>query len=176
MLYRPMVLILCLIIPSSVVLALALYCFEAPSQSGATGEGEQIKVEVDPNVRVSNTLRPYVEPYIAADPKDPQNVVIAASEVIHGKGIFARAFHTADGGKTWSLAELPLEPDMLANAVRTGIDSWLAFAPDGTAFYSTQADIIFQGAESEILLVWRSQEGGRTWKGQIGRASCRERV
>jgi hypothetical protein len=147
------------------VFALSLFCVDWGSRLRVAQDGEPTQIEVGANVRVSNTLRPYVEPYIAANPRNPQNIVIATSEVIHDKGIFARAFYTIDGGETWSLAELPVEPGMLTNAAVTELDSWLAFAPDGTPFYSTLADINFQGRDSEFLLVWRSQDGGRTWQG-----------
>lgn len=113
----------------------------------SAGEKETTtKFEVGRNVRVSGKGGPFVEPCIAAHPEDAQSVIISASEAIHGKGIIAVSFFTSDGGRSWSTAALPQMQEALASGdLRHAIDNWVAYAPDGTAYYSTLASMKLQG-------------------------------
>jgi hypothetical protein len=121
------------------------------------------KVEIGASVRVSRTPVPYVEAHIAAHPQDPAKLVISASEVVSGKAIFGRAFYTADGGESWLASALPTgEVPALRDAYSTGGDTWVTYAPNGTALYSALAETKLGDM---LALVYRSADGGEHWNG-----------
>ena len=91
---------------------------------------------------------PLVEPHLAVNPKDPNNMV-AGAMVSKPDGTYGiSAFSSFDGGRTWKSREFK---------VGDGADVWVAFLPDGTAVLSTLA------TERSELQVFRSTDGGRTW-------------
>ena len=58
------------------------------------------QIEIGPNTRVSAKAVPYLEPYIAAHPRDKEILIVSASRAISERGIVADAFLSSDGGKT----------------------------------------------------------------------------
>ena len=71
------------------------------------------------------------------------------------------AWFTADGGATWTAAEIAGAAD-LRRETSYFADAYATFAPDGTAFYS------FLGSpkgDRLNLYVYRSDDGGRRWQG-----------
>jgi hypothetical protein len=125
-----------------------------------------LKVEIGPNVRVSDRDASHVEPYIASHPQDPRNLIIVASHNVEGKGILAEAFFTTDAGKTWGASRLPqLQEALLANKLKSAIDDWVTYAPDGVAYISTLADMDVQDQRPDQILVYRSEDQGKTWQG-----------
>ena len=125
-----------------------------------------LRVETGPNIRVSDKAVPHIEPYIAAHPENPQNLVISASQSIPRKGIIAKSYFTSDGGKTWSSALLPkMQEESLGNELEFALDNWVAYAPDGLAYYSTLARMKLQDQWRMPILVYRSADQGKTWQG-----------
>lgn len=97
--------------------------------------------------------RPHVEPFLAANPKDPQHLIAASIAYLRRDGKqTCTAFTSFDGGQTWTRRELPDLKDQFF----ISIDPWLAFGPAGTAYYSCLSSHIF---------VYRSTDGGRSWLG-----------
>ena len=96
---------------------------------------------------------PLVEPYLAINPKDPNNMLAAAMVVIKPdlSGLDCAAFVTYDGGRTWTRNDFGL---------RNAGDAWVAYLPDGTAVLSI-LEITERGESA--LLIFRSTDGGRTW-------------
>lgn len=143
---------------------LAMALLEAkPKEKGIT-----VKVEVGPNVRVSDKGASHVEPYIAAHPGDSHNLIIVASHNVEGKGLIAEAFTTKDAGKTWGHSPLPhMLEALLANKLKYALDVWVTYAPDGMAYISALASekIQIQGRGRGELLVYRSEDQGKTWQG-----------
>ena len=96
---------------------------------------------------------PLVEPYLAVNPKDPNNMLAAAMAIT--KPDMSRAdcaaFTTFDGGRTWTRHDFGL---------RSVADVWVAFLPDGTAVLST---LEVTERDEVPLLIYRSTDGGRTW-------------
>ncbi len=131
-------------------------------------KGFSVKVEVGPNVRVSDKGASHVEPYIAAHPENGRNLIIVASHNVEGRGILAEAFYTTDAGKTWGISPLPqMREALLANKLKSAVDVWVTYAPDGMAYLSALADEkiqIQEGGRGE-LLVYRSEDQGKTWQG-----------
>jgi hypothetical protein len=131
-------------------------------------DGTTVKVGVGPNVRASDRGASHVEPYIAAHPGDPRNLVIVVSHNVQGKGLIAEAFTTKDAGKTWVVSPLPqMREALLANKLKYAVDVWVTYAPDGMAYISTLADekIQIQDRGRGELLVYRSEDQGKTWQG-----------
>ncbi len=135
--------------------------------SAATQEGTSpLRVETGPNVRVSDKAVPHIEPYIAAHPENPQNFIISASQSVPRKGIIAKSYFTTDGGKTWSSAPLPkMREESLGSEMEFALDNWVAYAPDGSAYYSTLARMKLQDQWRMPILVYRSADQGKTWQG-----------
>src|SRR5688572_10562086 len=100
-------------------------------------KGTTVKVEIGPNVRASDKGVSHVEPYIAAHPNDPSNLIIVVSHNVEGKGLIAETFITSDAGKTWAVSPLPqLREALLANKLKYALDVWVTHAPDGIAYVS----------------------------------------
>jgi hypothetical protein len=103
----------------------------------------------------------HIEPWIAANPRDASNLVVVGSRYVDDRRIYSGAWFTADGGATWSAGELPGMAEF-GEKPTTCIDSHATFAPDGTAFCE------FLGGPGEYhsdLWVYRSDDGGRRWRG-----------
>lgn len=107
-----------------------------------------VEVGEDRPVGEGGDRRPLVEPHLAVNPKDPQNMV-AGVMVAQPDGTYGvAAFTTFDGGRTWRRHDF---------AVGDGGDAWVAFLPDGAVVFCALA-----GERSELQL-FRSTDGGRTW-------------
>jgi hypothetical protein len=125
-----------------------------------------LKLTIGPNVRASDKGVSHVEPYIAAHPEDPRNLIIAASHNVEGKGVIAEAFFTTDAGKTWAVSPLPqLREALLANKFKYALDVWVTYAPDGVAYLSALADMKIQKRDLGQILFYRSEDQGKTWQG-----------
>jgi BNR/Asp-box repeat len=139
-------------------------------------KGTTVKVEVGANVRASDRGVSHVEPYIAAHPDNSHNLIIVASHNVEGKGVIAEAFTTTDAGKTWGLSPLPQMRDaLLANKFTYALDVWVTYAPDGMAYLSTLADMKIQERSGDQILLYRSDDQGKTWQGPTfirPRGSC----
>src|SRR5688572_27124541 len=96
---------------------------------------------------------PLVEPYLAINPKDPNNMLAAAMVVTKPdmSGLDCATFTTFDGGRTWARHDFGL---------RNAGDAWVAYLPDGTAVLSI-LEITERGEAP--LLFFRSSDSGRTW-------------
>lgn len=96
---------------------------------------------------------PLVEPYLAVNPKDPNNMLAAAMVITKPdmSALDCASFTTFDGGRTWKRHDFGL---------RSAADVWVAYLPDGTAVLS-----ILEITENDEtpLLIYRSTDGGRTW-------------
>lgn len=110
---------------------------------------EPARIVVGPNIRASgDAARPYVEPMIAVNPADSDNLV-GASMRIDSTAVITVALVSRDGGRSWSETPVP----------SCGWDPWVAFLPSGVALVSCLA----QGGGPDAVLVVRSEDGGATW-------------
>ena len=113
------------------------------------------------------------EPMAVVDPRDPEHIVVVASE--HRPDASGRthrwniAYASFDGGRSWTRSEIPGGPSAgldhpLVAATDMG-DAVAAFLPDGTVLYAGLAlnffeDTVLRGYD---LYVARSTDGGRTF-------------
>lgn len=110
------------------------------------------RIEAGPDVLVSRDGDfPHCETWIAANPKDPKNLVGAATTFSKPPdGSFMnRTYASHDGGWTWTAATLPIEVE------NGGGDPQVGYLPDGTA--------LFVGIGKFGMAVHRSEDGGKTW-------------
>lgn len=140
------------------------------------------------NVKVTDA-GPAAEVHLVASPLDPMLLVGGAKDFRLGEeprcgkfSVWSGTFRSADGGRTWTTGLLPGYP---GDARRTalsdyacGSDPVLAFAPDGTLYYSSLqfslrpgedplvpqlAPFLGYATEGSAVAVTRSRDGGLTW-------------
>jgi hypothetical protein len=117
-------------------------------------------------------LNAEVEPYMAVNPRDPNNW-IATWQQDRWSGGSANGLITAttfDGGATWTRTAIPFSHCAGGDAGNGGdyqraTDPWVTFAPDGAAFQMALASTggSFTAGAANAMLVSRSTDGGRTW-------------
>lgn len=107
-------------------------------------------IVVGPNILVSRDGDvAHCETMIAANPKDPRNLLGGSIVMIRPDGGAAnKAYVSFDGGATWSDITFPEELE------KGGADPQVGFGVTGTAY--------FVGLSPEIKF-YRSEDGGRTW-------------
>src|SRR5262245_53516344 len=116
--------------------------------SPLTQQRTQIEIGGDRAVVAGDNQLPLVEPSLAVNPKDANNI-LAGAMVAKPDGTYGvAAFSSLDGGQTWKRHDF---------AMGDSGDVWVVFLSEGTAMFSTLA-----GDRSE-LQVFRSNDGGRTW-------------
>lgn len=114
-----------------------------------------------------------VEPYVAINPRNPSNVIAVYQQDRYpnnrANGVLASA--SFDGGRTWQVPELKDQPQFSRCAsgseawegdFEQASDPWVAFGPDGIAYFAAPAFNISKPGTAE--LVSTSTDGGRTWE------------
>jgi hypothetical protein len=91
----------------------------------------------------------YIEPWLAVNPADTDNLIAAAMNVGDGP-MSSSVWASHDAGRTWVRAR---DADGVGDFPDG--DPMATFAPDGTAYFTTLAD---------GFTVWRSNDGGASWK------------
>lgn len=130
-------------------------------------------ITLGPEVRVSGERPtvPHVESHISANPRDPNNLVIASVTFQENGDATSMAFASSDGGTTWQAA--PLDG--------CGVDPWTTFDGMGTAYVSCLHHFVLEsGAIRALVALHRSSDGGRSWVGPellpIGRGTSSDRT
>jgi len=107
-----------------------------------------------------------VEPWLAANPTNPANLVAAYHQDrwsdggARGIGISA----SQDGGVTWARSVLPGITKCSGGVYETASDPWLTFSPDGRLYSVSLALSLDSASEyATAVLVNTSADGGRTW-------------
>ena len=109
-----------------------------------------VRIAVGPNVLVTRDGDvSHVESAVAANPRDPLNLVATAITFTLPQGGYVnKTYATFDGGFSWYDARLPEEPDL------GSFDPKVAFTPKGT---------VLQVGLVQGMSVYRSEDGGRSW-------------
>src|SRR6059058_3870601 len=96
--------------------------------------GSTSSVSDGSNVDVSNECGPQSETYITINTGNARQLAAGSNEIYRDP---MRAYASADGGKSWTGADIPLPPAIGANGVRFGSDPTLAFDSQGNLFYGS---------------------------------------
>ena len=122
-------------------------------------------IQVGPNIHVSRAHadRVHHEVYVAADPRDAQNLVGCAI-IEEGPGGQVRdiAYTSSDGGRSW-------RPTLEEKRALFSSDPVCEFGPDGTAYFSGVVRGVIEGFDTfnkypdDHTFVYRSKNGGNTW-------------
>ncbi|HEX2692121.1 MAG TPA: sialidase family protein [Kofleriaceae bacterium] len=114
------------------------------------------------------------EPFIAVNPTDANNMIIAHHVdriSIGGGAVGIGVEYTRDGGKTWRPVLVPLtrcSGAPLASGTpgdfERSTDPWIDFGPDGIAYLVGAPFNVAQDFR-EAFTVARSLDGGQTWQG-----------
>jgi len=127
-----------------------------------------IQIKIGPNIRVGPEGTRQAEPSIAAHPTNSKILIISASEFVPGlpsNGLLAQSYISNDGGLTWFVSELPgVREPLSSGRVVTELDTWIVFAPNGEALYTT---LPFTSSEKSPIYFFRSRDNGRSWQGPI---------
>ena len=105
-----------------------------------------------------------VEPWLAANPTNPANLVVAYQQdrwstgSARGIGISA----SADGGVTWVPTVLPGITKCAGGVYEGAGDPWVTFSPNGRLYSISLGSSLTQEFATAIL-VNTSDDGGRTW-------------
>jgi hypothetical protein len=128
----------------------SLFVLLAASTAAFGQSRAPVRIAVGPNVLVTRDGDvSHVESAVAANPRDPLNLVATAITFTLPQGGYVnKTYATLDGGFTWYDARLPEERDL------GSFDPKVAFTPRGTAL---QVGLV-QG-----MSVYRSEDGGRSW-------------
>ena len=104
--------------------------------SGILAQSALAQISVGPNVQVSkaNSTRSHAEVLVAADPRNPKNLI--GCSMIEPKGPTAQMYNTlaymsTDGGESW-LPSLEVDRGLLGSG-----DPACAFGPNGEAYFTT---------------------------------------
>src|SRR2546427_12075229 len=123
-------------------------------------------------VDVSRDTTAQNETPVAANPSNPDNLLTGANDWNYNDGV---AYNVSfDGGKTWSatlpdgfipgLTRYTNDPAVPGTGVYDAAgDPYVAYGPDGTAYFVAQSFNFFTPPYQIALYVSRSTDGGRTW-------------
>lgn len=129
----------------------------SPFAADCTAPGAQVGTEV--------------EPQLAVNPTDPNNVIAVWQQDRFPSGGGARsnlAGVTVDGGKTWTPVVLPGISRCAGGEHERASDPWVSFGPDGMAYAVSLA--VDGHGERNALLVNRSSDGGLAWSAPVAAA------
>jgi hypothetical protein len=95
---------------------------------------------------------PHVESWLAANPRDPKNL-IAVADAINGTAASGVAiYYTKNGGKTWHRSK-----SSEASGYFHGTDPSVSFGPNGDAYFVNE--------DNSRIFAYRSENGGESWQG-----------
>ena len=118
--------------------------------AAACAAADAPRVVVGPNILVSRDGDvAHCETMIAANPKDPKNLLGGSIVMARPDGGAAnKAYVSFDGGSTWEDVVIPLEMSEGSG------DPQVGFGASGTAYFVGLSD---------GMVFYRSEDGGRTW-------------
>jgi BNR repeat-like domain len=103
---------------------------------------------------------PHYEVVVAVHPRDARNLVGASiTRTSRKAGSAVKVYVSADGGGTWTDIELREQAEL------GGGDPLVGFTGDGTALVAALGSAFdASGRRRDAVLVYRSEDGGRTWQ------------
>jgi hypothetical protein len=109
-----------------------------------------------------------VEPHIAVNPLNPNNLVGAWQQDRYSNGASRGVVTGAsfDGGVTWTVRSIPVSVCTGGSYAR-GTDPWVSFSPDGTVHQTVLGVTGSEDNGVSAVVVSRSTDGGLTWSAPI---------
>lgn len=128
----------------------------------AQEEGEPF---VTPNIQVTQDVKPgrmHTEPAVMVDPRDPDNMVIAAPEF---NTATCYVYVSRDRGRTWGPTPAAIVPPGYKSCVRPNFGAFFAgkMGADGTIYVAGTAAATATNAGPNDPFVARSRDMGQTW-------------
>ncbi len=127
---------------------------------GLRADAPKPRILVGPNVLVSRDGDyPHVELMVAANPRNPKNLIGGAiTATRRGGGTATTSYASLDGGYTWVSTAFPSQLE------QGGGDPQVAFSTRGTGLFTSLAMVPDEtGRTRAALHVFRSEDGGRSW-------------
>jgi len=158
------------------VVAVAMLVATLPSAASVGGK-KQVNVAgsfcapatVTPDPTGTNYPSTEVEPWVAVNPQNPNNMIAVWQQDrwSNGGSNGLRAGYTTNGGASWSQTSAPFSHCTGGSAANNGnydraTDPWVTFSPDGTAYFESGSFQSAPDATNEIAVA-RSTDGGATW-------------
>jgi len=125
-----------------------------------TSGAQPPRILVEPDVIATRDGNaPHVEPHVAANPRNRNNLIGGAISHTRPDGTPAsKAYYTLDGGRSWLDVSFPEQQRW------GGADPQVAFSETGTAFFATLTTGLDDYQRTRALLhVYRSEDGGGSW-------------
>lgn len=143
---------------ASLLTAILLMLLQVPKGVGAMGP----RIVVGPDMLVSRDGNvPHIETIVAANPKNPRNLVGAAIVANRPEGGYACKTYTSfNGGITW------FDSTFREQMQQGGADPQVVFTSRGTALFMALGNKE-HSEEVTSLHVYRSEDGGRSWANPI---------
>lgn len=107
-----------------------------------------------------------VEPHVAVNPTDRDNIVAAWIQDRNRSGGGGRSNLVAvtfNGGKQWETVLVPGVSECTEGRFSRATDPWVDFSSDGVAYL---ASLTFEETEPSAMIVSVSHDGGRTWSAE----------
>jgi hypothetical protein len=133
----------------------ALLCFAAAHVLYA----QSIAIGPSTHVSVDEPKSTFAETWIATNPRNANNIIAAVTRLGHNewRGVTYASF---DGGRHWVQSKIPRDTLTIFDG-----DPVVSFDADGVAYYSvTAAPEGPDGTPYGSTILYRSTDGGRTWK------------
>ncbi|MBV8206318.1 MAG: exo-alpha-sialidase [Acidobacteria bacterium] len=141
------------------LLAELLLCATLCGQGSASPAQPEL-IQVGPNILVSRDGDlPHVELMVAANPRNPKQLVGAAITATQPAGGWAcKTYASLDGGSVWLDTTIPEQVEW------GGGDPQVAFTDDGAALFANLTDARDEKGHMTVSVnVYRSEDGGRNW-------------
>jgi hypothetical protein len=142
---------------------------------GAAELQAQIKITTSATISTDAPTEPHAEPYLAVNPRNPRNLVVAAIRA--APGVYGNVIYTThDGGRTWKRAALSRSQRLATDGDPAlpgtgGADPSVYFDANGRAYFVTETS----GPFPNKVYLLPSTDGGRSW-GQPVRATLGDRA
>jgi len=157
--------LLTILVSLSVITVNAAFAAAATPLVVASGPSPFAKCTFGAGPSAINFLNAEVEPYVAVNPTNPQNLigVWQQDRWSDGGAHGLVAGYSNDGGATWKETPLPFSTCTPGGVpYERASDPWVSFGPDGTAY--TISISFNESSNANGVAAATSTDGGKTWK------------
>jgi hypothetical protein len=133
----------------------------ASADSASSPSSRMTSIVVSPNMLASRDGDfPHMELSVAANPRNPKNLIGAAITTERGEGGFAcKTYTSLDGGSSWLDSSFPEQLQF------GGADPQVGFGLHDTAYFTSLAFVRDENNHTRGgLFFYRSEDGGKNWQ------------